>query len=442
MFNHLARIFLCGILMESLWLLSCALSPLRSHSDLFVALMLAIFGLCLWSFFRCPLKDRRAVICVLGFALLFRLSVLPAAPGESEDVYRYLWDARLASLGVDPYRYPPDAPELAQFRDQSIYPMLNSKPYVTAYPPLSQALFRLSYSMFGAAVAPMKAIFSLLEFSCLLLAWRLLILFETSLQPLLLMAWNPFFIFEFSHSGHSDSSMMFLILLSIYLLHRSRKMWSMASLAGALLAKLHPALWLPLFVRRVGWKANAVFLAVSGAGVLMYLSPGTWGSYLKSLRLYFQLFEFNAGIHYLLRALGKVGFGAQWDKITGPYLAAILVLITLLIAWRFPVRNARDMLHAGFWVMTADLCLATTVHPWYISWAALAIPFFPYAFMIYWTGACFLSYLAYAYHPVYEPAWILLVEYLPMYALMGWEIYRGGSLLQSKPEQVQDHVCA
>ena len=417
--------------METLWVLSYKLIPLRSHSGLFVSLMLAIFGVCIWSFFRCPVKGRSGVMCVLGFALLFRLSVLPAAPGESEDVYRYLWDGRLASLGIDPYRYPPDAPELEQFRDQRIYPMVNSKPYITVYPPLSQALFRLSYQLFGAAVVPMKAFFSLLEFASLLLMWRLLVAFEAGLQPLLLMAWNPFFIFEFSYSGHSDSGMMFLILLSVYLIHRSGRFRAMASFAGAILAKLHPALWLPLLVRRIGWKAGAICLSFAGAGVLLYLSPGRWIPYLQSLRLYYRLFEFNAGIHYLLRHLGHVFYGQAWDKLTGPYLAAVLVLISVWIAWRFPVRNARDLLHAGFWIMTADLCLATTVHPWYISWAALALPFFPYAFMVYWTGACFLSYLAYAYHPVYEPAWVLLVEYVPRYVLMVCEIYRGVPLLQA-----------
>lgn len=431
MLKHLARMLLLGVILESLWLLSYGLSPLRSNTALFTALMLAIFILCLWSFFHCPIHDRKGVMCVLGFALLFRLSLLPAPPDQSEDVYRYLWDARLASLGVDPYQYPPDAPELVQLRDQRIFPMLNSKSYITAYPPMSQAIFRFSYWLFGPAVVPMKAIFSLLEFLSLLLAWRLLVLFKASLQPLFLMAWNPFFVFEFSHSGHSDSAMILLLLLSIYLVHRSRNTWAMASFAGAILAKLHPALWIPLFVRRTGWKANAVCFSVAGAGVLLYLSPGRWIPYLQSLRLYFRLFEFNAGIHYLLRYVGRVFYGQAWDKLTGPYLAATLILVTALIAWRFPARNARDLLHAGFWIMTADLCLATTVHPWYISWAALALPFFPYAFMVYWTGACFLSYLAYAHHPVYEPAWVLLVEYLPMYCLMGWEIYRGAPLLST-----------
>jgi alpha-1,6-mannosyltransferase len=440
MLNHLARIILIGCVLETLWLASYGLSPLRSHSGLFIALMLAAFGLCLLSYYCCPIKDRRGVLCVLGFALLFRLTVLPALPDQSEDVYRYLWDGKLSSMGIDPYQYPPDAPELVHLRDTQIYPMINSKPYITAYPPLSQTLFRLSYELFGTALLPMKAIFSILEFGALILAWRLLVLFGTGLQPLLLMAWNPFFIFEFSHSGHSDSGMLFLILLSIYLAERTMYTGSVVSYAGAVLAKLHPALWFPLFVRRMGWKAGAVGLSVIGVGFWVYLSPETWIPYLQSLRLYFRLFEFNAGIHYFLCFVGNVVFGQAWDKVTGPYLAALLVLIAACILCRFPLRNARDLLHAGFWIMTADLCLATTVHPWYISWAALALPFFPYAFMVYWTGACFLSYLAYAYHPVYEPAWVLLVEYLPLYVLMGWEIRRGAPLLQSKFERFGNYT--
>jgi hypothetical protein len=54
---------------------------------------------------------------------------------------------------------------------------------------------------------------------------------------------------------------------------------------------------------------------------------------------------------------------------------------------------------------------------------------FPYAFMVWWTGAVFLSYFAYAYRPVYEGTWILLVEYLPMYGLMAWEVFRRRPLL-------------
>jgi hypothetical protein len=250
--------------------------------------MLAIFIVALAAFLIFPVRDRKSVLLMLAFALVFRLTVLPEPPDQSEDVYRYLWDARIAAAGIDPYRYSPDAPELKSFRDQQIYPMLNSKPYVTAYPPLSQALFRLSFELFGPSVIAMKALFSLLEFLSLLLAWRILLAFKTSLQPLLLMAWNPFFIFEFSHSGHSDSSMIFLVLLAVFLIHKSKNTLGMAAFSGAILSKLHPALWLPVCARRTGWKAVTVCLGVVAAGVLAYIPPSNWARYLESLRLYFR----------------------------------------------------------------------------------------------------------------------------------------------------------
>lgn len=415
--------------MELIWAAACSLGPLRERTAPFLILMAAAFALCLWAFFRLPIRSRQALWTVLGFALLFRLTVLPAPPYQSEDVYRYIWDAQVAASGISPYRFAPDAPELEKLRDAERYPMINSKRYITAYPPLSQALFRFSYSIFGPNVIAMKAVFSALEFLTLLIAWRLLVHWKLSLQPILLMAWHPFFIFEFSASGHSDSAMMFLILLSVWLLAQGKNAWSMVSYTGAVLAKLHPALWFPVYLRRTGWKPALAGMAAGAGMLLLYFNIGSGLQYVKSLSLYFRLFEFNASIHYLIRTIGRHAFNSPWDKVIGPYLGAALILVLLLIFWKFPVRDAKDVLHAGFWIMTADLCLATTVHPWYLSWAALALPFFPYAFMTYWTGAAFLSYAAYSFHPVHEPAWTLLLEYLPVYGLMALEIRRRGPLM-------------
>ena len=424
-------IVLLGMIQEILWIAACSLGPLREHTVPFVGLMLLSFIVCLWAYFRFPIRTKSALLLVLGFGLVFRLTVLFAPPHQSEDVYRYLWDARIASMGIDPYQYPPDAPELEKYRDDVLYPMINSKSYITAYPPVSQTLFRLCYTFFGTSVVAIKAVFSLLEFMTVLVAWRLLVLWGCGCRALFLMAWHPFFIFEFSHSGHSDSIMMFLILLSVYLVSRGRKSWAAVSYAGAVLGKLHPALWFPLYIRRAGWKPMLAGLAAGAGLAALYFNMDSGLRYLSSLRLYFRLFEFNASIHYLVRFFGRFAFDESWDKEIGPYLGVLLLAIAIFIFRKFPMRDARDLLHAGFWLMTADLCLATTVHPWYLSWAALALPFFPYAFMVYWTGACFLSYVAYSYHPVYEPAWVLLTEYLPVYGLMCWEIRKRQPLMEA-----------
>jgi hypothetical protein len=415
---------------EVLWVCILSLGPLREHTGSFLALIFPIFVLCIWTYFCLPVRNRQAFRVLLGFAALFRVTLIFAPPYQSEDIFRYIWDARLASMRISPYAFPPDAPEFERFRDSVVYPKINSKNYVSAYPPLSQVFFRANYELFGGNVTAMKAMFSLFEFLAVLVAWKLLVLWGRPLQHLVLMAWNPFFVFEFSHSGHSDSLMMLLLLLSVYLLFRLRTAWAMVCYVGAVLAKLHPALWLPLFVRRAGWRPALAGLAAGTGLAYAYFTFESLLRYLNSLGLYFRLFEFNASIHYLIRWFGRWGFQESWDKVIGPYLGAVLFLIVVLLVWKFPVRDARDLLHAGFWLMVADLCLATTVHPWYLSWAALALPFFPYAFVVYWTGACFLSYVAYSFHPVYEPAWALWLEYLPVYGLMGWELLRRRPLME------------
>ena len=429
MTRGLAPVFTAGIALEAVWVSLHWMSPLRENSTMFIASMLVASAIALGSYLAIRLPDNRSAFVVLAFGLVFRLTVLPAGPDQSEDVYRYLWDARVAAHGMDPYRYPPDAPELEGARQTPIYERLNTKPHLTTYPPLSQILFRASYSLFGERVVPVKAVFSLLEYASVLIAWRLLVSFGLGLEPLFLMAWNPLFIFEFSHSGHSDSSAMFLVLLCAWLIHRHRRTWSGVAYAGAVLAKLHPALWFPILVRAAGWRA---FLAgtISGCSLLiLYFSPSTFSAYARSLRAYIQVFEFNGSVYYLLRFLVQKMSSCPWDVPVGAWLSIILLGIALVISVRFRVRGARDLLHASFWIMTADLCLATTVHPWYLSWAAMSLFLFPYAFMVWWTGAVFLSYFAYAYRPVYEGTWILLVEYLPMYGLMAWEVFRRRPLL-------------
>jgi hypothetical protein len=435
MLRRLAPVCLAGIALESIWIATCTLHPLRNNTEAFIGLMLAAFAICVCCFLSIRIRDRLTTILVLGFGLMFRLTLIPAPPDQSEDIYRYLWDARVAAHGIDPYAYPPSCPELSPLSKTAIFPPLNSKPHRTAYPPLSQVVFRISYTLFGEHVTPLKAAFSMFEFLSVIIAWRLLIASGRRLEPLYLMAWNPFFIFEFSHSGHSDSLMMFLTLLSVYLLVRGRGSAAMVSYAGAVLAKLHPAFWFPLFLRRAGLKAAAVGAASGLLLASFFFTPASLVSYLRSLQAYVRLFEFNASFHYLLVFLGRTVFQQSWEQIAGPFLAAAFLTVTVVIWWKFPTRDEPELLHAVFWIATADLCLATTVHPWYLSWAAVALFLFPYAFMTYWTGAIFLTYFAYAYRPVYEPAWVLLVEYLPMYGLMLWEILRGGPLFGKLPSR-------
>src|SRR5262245_24124895 len=79
------------------------------------------------------------VAAVLAIAAAMRLAVLAAPLGLSSDIYRYVWDGRVAAAGINPYRYIPADPQLAHLRDPEIFPEINRNNYApTIYPPLAE----------------------------------------------------------------------------------------------------------------------------------------------------------------------------------------------------------------------------------------------------------------------------------------------------------------
>ena len=65
-------------------------------------------------------RSRRATLVIIfGFAILFRLVLLPTRPTLSDDMFRYVWDGRVQAAGLSPYRYAPDARELIDLRNET-----------------------------------------------------------------------------------------------------------------------------------------------------------------------------------------------------------------------------------------------------------------------------------------------------------------------------------
>ena len=73
---------------------------------------------------RSPL-GRWAFATVLVVALVARLALAVHPPALSDDVYRYVWDGRVQAAGINPYRFPPQSPALAQLRDARVYEAAN-----------------------------------------------------------------------------------------------------------------------------------------------------------------------------------------------------------------------------------------------------------------------------------------------------------------------------
>jgi hypothetical protein len=65
-------------------------------------------------------RSRITVVVILAGAVASRVVLFPALPSLSTDAYRYVWDARVSSAGIDPYTYAPEAPEVMGLRDTNI----------------------------------------------------------------------------------------------------------------------------------------------------------------------------------------------------------------------------------------------------------------------------------------------------------------------------------
>ena len=131
---------------------------------MFLLLFFLAFGCYVAGVYWIPGSDGpRAVAPVLTVGLIARLVLLPVVPTLSTDIYRYVWDARVAHAGISPYAYPPSAREVEPLRDLAVFPHLNHPTWRTIYPPAAQTFFRLVFHVRPDSVAAMKVAVGLVE---------------------------------------------------------------------------------------------------------------------------------------------------------------------------------------------------------------------------------------------------------------------------------------
>ena len=84
--------------------------------------------------------------------ILYSLILLFSTPSLSDDMFRYVWDGRVQDAGISPYTYSPDAKELAELRDPTIWRHINRKWAVTVYPPGAEMAWSLQWQLFPDSI--------------------------------------------------------------------------------------------------------------------------------------------------------------------------------------------------------------------------------------------------------------------------------------------------
>ncbi|MFN4254940.1 MAG: glycosyltransferase 87 family protein [Saprospiraceae bacterium] len=420
----------------------------RDHFWPMFTIYAVFFGLYWAVVFRKKTHTRTDEKWFIGTGIALRALLLFSLPNFSDDFYRFLWDGHLAAAGVHPFAHPPvyfvENQCLPASVPAGLFEKLNSPHYFTVYPPVCQAVFWLAAKLAPGSVWGGIFVLKIFLFACEIATiltvdgGRLTVDGpppSAVVRPssiVLIYALNPLAILEIVGNCHFEGAMIFGLVAGLHFLRRKNAGAAALCWAFAVAAKLLPVLFLPLIVRELGWKrALRSGLVFAAASLLLWL-PLLDGQVLQnmaaSLDLYFQKFEFNASIYYLLREIGCWLKGYNTGYFIGPMLGFCTVGVVLWLAFGHrkiegASRLGTSLDSAMLWASAIYLFLASTVHSWYITVPLVLAVRARWRFPVVWSGTAMLSYSHYAGGGFRENYGLIALEYALVWGCLAWEIW-------------------
>lgn len=380
----------------------------------------------------------------LGYlAIVFRLVFLGSLPNLSQDFYRFIWDGRLMVQGISPYLYSPDnlinnqLIQIPQMTELHKGMGLLSASHFSNYPPLHQLPFIIAawlskHHILGAVVT-MRIIIICADFGVYYYGKRLLKLLQLPQRHIYWYLLNPLIIIELTGNLHFEGLLFCFLIMSIYLIHQKRWYRSAVSLTAAVAVKLFPLVVLPFLFKHIGWKnsigISTVLTLLLALLFVPFVSVEFIQNYASTIGLWFNNFEFNASFFNLLKTL----LGYSVLHYMGLIILGVMGL-QLIWFWQHKRVESDSLITTLLWVFCCYYFVSTTVHPWYIIPLIGLSIFTHYKFPLVWSFTIILSYFAYSETTVKENGWILSLEYLIVFAVMGYEIYNN-----SKPSSLKHH---
>jgi hypothetical protein len=416
---------------------------------IFLGILAAGFALCFSAYFvlRNGSGGRPAWTLTVGGAILFRITLLPAGlpPNQrvseklssmaadwrgnavsyerfqlfDDDIWRYLWDGKVAAAGRNPYAFAPDDPSMDDLTDsgtgahpdwEAIRENINYPGTHTVYPPLAQIIFRVAYWLAPGSVLAMKIVvvsFDLLAYGFVMLT---LAVRKQPLARSILYGWNPLVIKVFAGSGHIDAVLVAALAGTCYFLIRKRRTAASVSLGLAIAAKLAPIVLLPFLARRVGAWRTFLLSAVCIALFLPYLGGGT--HLFDGLRAFTGTWQFNSGSFRL--------FALLMPEPLARMTCALLIVMAMFFLYGREDADPNTFAHVAVIALGAVLIFSPVVTPWYATWLL------PLAVVAWNRAAIFFSMAVCTAFLVMvrgvEWPWALVLEYGSLAVMIWWEI--------------------
>ncbi len=435
-FWNLHRVSVLLLLLSGLFYAAFAYDLQRVDSLKLLTLYGALFFLC----YKLIQFEKWNLRFMVVSGLLLRGVFLLALPNLSQDFYRFIWDGRLVLEGLNPFALSPDAWMAqggapigdAEVLHQGMGTL--SAANLSNYPPVNQYFFAAAAYLGGKTllgpVLAMRGMIILADLGILYFSRRILRRINRAPNMIYWYFLNPLVIIELTGNLHFEGVMLFFFVLAMSLVLSGK--WLLGTLPYALSigVKLFPLLFLPLIPPLLGWKRSILFYlgtaAFLGLGLYPLYFPGFAENYAATLKLWFSNFEFNAGLYNVVEWVAVWQGARPWEfiKAYGAVLPAVIALTTLAVSLVPAMKQQKYWFTGALLVSCLYYFTTTTVHPWYIIFPLLLGVFTSYRFVILWSATVIFSYLAYGPQGVEERPVFLLLEYLPVFGFLAYELLR------------------
>lgn len=418
----------------------------RSQFGWFIAIFAVVF-VQYFLLMREEVDNQRLLKWGLALAVVFRLLLIASIPQLSDDVYRFIWDGNLWVHGINPFLHTPSAlmdSHSYSFLSDNLFSQLNSAGYYSVYPPISQFVYGFSALLFGnnllGNIITMRIFIIAAEFGSIWVLIKLLKYYKLPQTYVLLYALNPLIIIELSGSLHFEALMIFFLLFAFYLYLNSYNISAAVAFAIAVNVKLIPLLLVPYLLFSLTKRQAAYFLGILGVitGLLHlpFINATFVYHFWDSLDLYFQKFEFNASLYYLVRWVGWQVKGYNIIQSAGPIMAIISTVTIVGASWKFRDRSLRNLPLIYIIALTVYYLFSTTIHPWYISSLLAFVPLTGLLFPIAWSALIPLTYITYMTSAYTENLWLIALEYLIVTAVIVYDYRKRNDTLNKKMDFV------
>ncbi len=391
--------------------------PIVVYSDVYIAA--SIVFLFISAYVLTKDLSIKFVLILLGASVLLRVALAFVAPTGSDDYYRYLWDGKVMASGINPYRYAPDDPALSSLHSSVLPARVNFRAMRTVYPPLAEGLFYAAYRIGGESYLGIKLLLFVFDLMTMYGIYLILRKLKLSTKNLLLYGLCPLPLFQFFIDGHVDGFGLTFLVFSAFFYIDGKKLLSYIFIALSICVKPTGLVMIPLILimeKDIRERVKVV-LVPAGICAASYLPFVLSGSPFQGLVKFTENWWFNGFVFDILNAFTKD------NQVSRSLCGALFVL-----AFAVVVFSRKDFLTKLYTSIFLLLIFSPVVHPWYLGWLAVLIPF-----RARWSGLLYVALVSLTSITVVNyqltGAWnestvVLLLEYLPVLAVFILELVR------------------